>query len=119
MTALAYLPNMQQRMDRITDAQRQLNIAAEGQPVNVYTDPRVADELAMYDNYRTAKAVLISPHWHSADMVHAALDFVHEYESAIPGRQKAQPVDDRVSYGKVLAALGLGYAVAALQWWGL
>jgi len=84
MTAPHQLPDMTARMDRITARQRDANIAAEGQPVNVYTDPRVVDEMARYENYRTAKAVLCSPEWYGADVVHSALDFVHEYESAIP-----------------------------------
>ena len=41
MTAVRNLPNMTARMDRIVQRQREANIAAEGQPVNVYTDPRV------------------------------------------------------------------------------
>jgi hypothetical protein len=92
MTAPHQLPDMTARMDRITARQREANIAAEGQPVNVYTDPRVADEVAWYENYRTAKTVLQSPDWYGADVIHAARDFIHEYEREIPkqkpGHQK-------------------------------
>jgi len=77
-------PSTAEGCDRITARQRDANIAAEGQPVNVYTDPRVAAEMALYENYRTAKTVLCSPEWYGADVVHSALDFVREYESAIP-----------------------------------
>lgn len=91
--AVRNLPNMTARMDRIAQQQREANIAAEGQPVNVYTDPRVADEIARYDNYTTAKTVLRSPDWYSADAVHAALDFVHEYENAVPARPDETPLD--------------------------
>lgn len=93
MTAVRSLPNMTQRMDRIVQRQREANIAAEGQPVNVYTDPRVAEEIARYDNYVTAKTVLRSPDWYSADVVHAALDFVHEYENAVPASPDETPLD--------------------------
>ena len=115
------LPDMTARMDRITARQRAANIAAEGQPVNVYTDPRVTDELARYENYRTAKAVLTSPRWYSADVVHDALAFVHEYERTVPARRKVQPADNRARYGKPLAAIGLVYVsamvvIVALRW---
>ncbi len=85
--AIRHLPNMVTRMDRITARQREANIAAEGQPVDVYSDPRVAEELARYENYRTAKAVLQSPDWYGADVIHDALAFVHEYENKIPKRK--------------------------------
>jgi hypothetical protein len=77
-------PRLVEGISRITERQRAANIAAEGQPVNVYTDPRVADEVARYENYMTAKTVLQSPDWYDADVVRAARDFIHEYEREIP-----------------------------------
>jgi hypothetical protein len=89
---LAWHPRLVEGMDRINARQREANIAAEGQPVNVYTDPRVSDEMARYENYRTAKSVLQSPDWYAADVIHAARDFIHEYERTVPkqkpGHQK-------------------------------
>ncbi len=76
-------PRLVEGISRITERQRAANIAAEGQPVNVYTDPRVADEVARYENYRTAKTVLQSPDWYGADVIHAARDFIYTYEREI------------------------------------
>jgi hypothetical protein len=110
MTRLAsnmvWHPRLAEGCDRITARQREANIAAEGQPVNVYTDPRVADEMARYENYRTAKAVLQSPNWYGADVIHAARDFIHEYENAIPAKPPAR------DNGKRFAAVTAGYLAA-------
>lgn len=118
MTAVRSLPNMTQRMDRIVRRQREANIRAEGQPVNVYTDPRVAEEIARYDNYVTAKTVLRSPDWYSADVVHAALDFVHEYENAVPARPDETPLDVLKRQGVSLAVF-YGFLAVIVFWGGL
>ncbi len=93
MTAqVIYHPSLADGCDRLIEQQRAANIAAEGQPVDLYAmdgdlvaySGRDADEMARYENYRTAKAVLRGPHWYSADVVHAALAFTHEYETSVP-----------------------------------
>jgi hypothetical protein len=95
---LAWHPRLAEGMDRIMERQRRANIDAEGQPVNVYTDPRVAEEVARYENYRTAKAVLQSPDWYGADVIHAARDFIYEYERAVPKDPRA-PIRQKCADG--------------------
>ncbi len=84
MNAVRYLPDQTGRMDRLTQRQREANIAAEGQPVDLYADPRVADEVERYRNYQSAKAVVTYPNWYDADLVKACVAFIHEYETEVP-----------------------------------
>lgn len=117
MTAtVTWHPRTADCCDRINARAAAENIAAERAEAT-YTDPRVADEVARYENYRTAKAVLRSPDWYGADVVHAALEFVHEYENAVP-RLKPEPVISE--HAKQLAALIFGgLAAITLAVWGL
>lgn len=114
MTAtVTWHPRTADCCDRINARAAAENIAAEA----TYADPRVADEVARYENYRTAKAVLRSPDWYGADVVHAALEFVHEYENAVPRREPDPYTREPI---KQLAALVLGGLLAiALAVWGL
>ncbi len=90
--AIRHLPNMVTRMDRITARQREANIAAEGQPVDIYSDPRVSEQVATYRKYQAAKDIVRHPDgWHHPDEIHAALAFIHEYETAIPKRSPRLP----------------------------
>lgn len=84
MTNLARLPLSPDAYARITERQRAANIAAEGLPVNVYSDPRVAAEMDTYENYRTANFVAGHPRWFSAELVRDAQTFIRAYETAIP-----------------------------------
>ena len=84
MTNVARLPLPEAAYDRLTARQREANIAAEGQPVDLYADPRVADQVSLYETYKACKAVVNGNDWYSADLVHDALQFIHAYESATP-----------------------------------
>lgn len=109
MTAVVtWHPRTADCCDRINARAAAENIAAERAEAT-YTDPRVADEVARYENYRTAKTVLRSPDWYGADVVHAALEFVHEYENAVPRRE---PEPDNREHAKQLAALIFGGLLA-------
>jgi hypothetical protein len=113
MTNIARLPLSEVAYARITDRQRAANITAEGQPVNVYTDPRVDEQIALYETYRSCKAVVNGNDWYAPDVVHSALAFIHEYESFVPAQQetslevlKRQGVRPVLVYAILFTAVG-------------
>lgn len=114
MTAtVTWHPRTADACDRINARAAAENIAAEA----AYTDPRVADEVARYENYRTAKAVLRSPDWYGADVVHAALEFVHEYENAVPKTSMEVAMQHKDRWPEILIYAAIG-AVVILAWAG-
>ncbi len=76
-------PNTVADYARLTERQRARNIAAEGQPVDLY-NPRDAEIIAAYRNYRTALSVLDQPHWYDPQLVRDSQAFVTAYEEEIP-----------------------------------
>jgi hypothetical protein len=88
MTIPTLLPDTDRRWSRVIAQQRAANIAAEGQPVDLYRRAdRDAEIKAAYDNYVTARAVLENPGWYDGALFWAAKRFVREYENATPVRR--------------------------------
>ena len=119
MTNIARMPLSEAAYARITDRQRERNIAAEGQPVNVYADPRVADQVSLYETYRSCKAVVNGNDWYDPAVVHSELEFIREYESAVPGQETSLEVLKKNGVRPVLAyALVFSFvSYAALIGW--
>lgn len=111
MTAtVTWHPRTADCCDRINARAAAENIAAERAEAT-YTDPRVADEVARYENYRTAKTVLRSPDWYGADVVHAALEFVHEYENAVPKTSMEVAMQHKDRWPEILIYAAIGAVV--------